>query len=289
MRTATISADLRFSVDVPGSEPVCGTVTGSGDRLEVRLSDPAFFAGGRDARRLRGLADSLAARGLTVAIMAGDTPLLEMGAIQASWWQRQVTRSRHLRIVSVRGALTGATGRVRGGTREAVLPGSDWLPTDALLPLRATFGRAARPVTTTNDPRRGGNPRLALVTGPDRISSDGRTVFPLRGEQTTIGSHPACDIRLPGLEPIHAVVEHDEHDELVLHDRSSDRSTRVFGDHHPEGRALRTGARVSVGPWVLAYRRAEYADHGRPYGGRVGGEIGHQRPQPPPPADEPAG
>ena len=31
----------------------------------------------------------------------------------------------------------------------------------------------------------------------------------------------------------------------------------------------------------MSFYREEYADHGRPYGGRVGGEIGHQRPQPP--------
>jgi hypothetical protein len=30
----------------------------------------------------------------------------------------------------------------------------------------------------------------------------------------------------------------------------------------------------------MTFFREEFADHGRPYGGRVGGEIGHQRPQP---------
>ena len=30
----------------------------------------------------------------------------------------------------------------------------------------------------------------------------------------------------------------------------------------------------------MSFYREEYADHGRPYGGRIGGEIGHQRPQP---------
>jgi hypothetical protein len=43
---------------------------------------------------------------------------------------------------------------------------------------------------------------------------------------------------------------------------------------------LRTGARVDLGPNTLTYSREEYADHGRPYGGRIGGELGHQRPQP---------
>ena len=44
---------------------------------------------------------------------------------------------------------------------------------------------------------------------------------------------------------------------------------------------LRTGARVQVGEHVLVYQREEFADHGRPYGGRVGGELGRQAPQGP--------
>jgi hypothetical protein len=44
---------------------------------------------------------------------------------------------------------------------------------------------------------------------------------------------------------------------------------------------LRTGARVDVGGHHLAFVREEYADHGRPFGGRIGGELGYQRPQPP--------
>ena len=46
---------------------------------------------------------------------------------------------------------------------------------------------------------------------------------------------------------------------------------------------LRTASRVQLGEWTMTFYREEYADHGRPYGGRVGGEIGHQRPQPPRP------
>jgi hypothetical protein len=44
--------------------------------------------------------------------------------------------------------------------------------------------------------------------------------------------------------------------------------------------ALRTAARVDVGRWTMSFFREEFADHGRPYGGRIGGELGHQRPQP---------
>jgi hypothetical protein len=35
-----------------------------------------------------------------------------------------------------------------------------------------------------------------------------------------------------------------------------------------------------MGPWTFVYARDEYADHGRPYGGREGGEGTHQPRQP---------
>lgn len=278
-----VSADLRFSVELPGRKVVSGTVAGTGNRLEVRLSDPAYFAGGRDAGHLRTFAASLAERGITVVVIAGDVVLLEIGVTRAPWWQRRLTRSRHLKVASVRGAVTGAKGRIRSTGTEAVLPGSELLPPAILFPLAPTFGRSDRRVTTTHDPRRGGNPRLVLTTGNSRLPEDGRVVFPLRGDTTVIGSSPESDIRLDGLAPVQAVVVRDDKDELVLLDRSGDRSTRVGGAVlPPDGRLLRTGARISVGEWVLAYRRAEFADHGRPFGGRIGGELGHQRSQPAP-------
>ncbi|MFL6021731.1 MAG: FHA domain-containing protein [Marmoricola sp.] len=279
-RPVSISADLSFSVALGDHAPVSGTVTGSGNRLEVRLSDPAYFAGGRDAGHLRQFAAGLAARGITVVVIAGDVVLLEVGATRVAWWQRAITRSRHLRVVSVHGALTGAIGRIRGSATEAVLPGAELLPPTTLFPLAPTFGRSERAVTTTHDPRRGGNPRLVLTTGNARMPADRRVVFPLRGDATTIGSDAGCDIRLDGLAPVQAVVLHDADDELVLHDRSPDRTTLVNGAAiGAEGRVLRTGSRVTVGGWILGFRRAEYADHGRPFGGRAGGEIGHQRTQ----------
>lgn len=281
--TVEISADLAFSVELPGRPTLTGTVVGTGNRLEVRLSDPASFAGRRDAAHLRAFAAALAERGLTVVVMAGDVVLLEIGRTHAAWWQRRLTRSEHLKVASLRGAIAGATGRLRGASTEAVLPGSELLPPTILLPVAPTFGRSPRRVTTTHDPRRGGNPRLVLTTGNARLPSDGRVIFPLRGASSTIGSDPGCDIRLDGLAPVHATVVHDDHDELVLLDLSGDRSTRVNGAEVPaEGRVLRTGARITVGDWILAYRRAEFADHGRPFGGRIGGELGHQRSQSPP-------
>lgn len=276
-----IAADLRFSLELPGQPAVSGTVTGSGNRFEVRLSDPAYFAGGRDASQVKRFAAALAARGITVVVISGDVVLLEIGATRSPWWQRGVTRSRHLKIVSLRGAVAGASGRLRR-SGSAVLPGSELVPPTTLFPIAPTFRRTLRPVTTTHDVRRGGNPRLVMTVGNPGIPDGGALVYPLRQDVTTIGSDPACDIVLAGLAPIHAVVSHDDRDEFVLQDRSADRSARVNGFVVGDGRALRTGVRITLGQWTLAYRRAEFADHGRPFGGRIGGEAGHQRRQPDP-------
>jgi len=104
-------------------------------------------------------------------------------------------------------------------------------------------------------------------------------VFPLRDDVTTIGAGPDCDIRLPGLESLHAEVRHDDEDEFVLVRRGSTGITRVHGAP-VETAILRTGCGIDLGQWHLSYFREEYADHGRPYGGRIGGELGHQRSQP---------
>jgi pSer/pThr/pTyr-binding forkhead associated (FHA) protein len=105
-------------------------------------------------------------------------------------------------------------------------------------------------------------------------------VFRLRRGVTTIGSDPGSDIRLPGLAARHAEIRHDDRDEFVLVRLSRPGATRVNGAPVDEA-LLRTGTGVQVGDWALSFFREEYADHGRPYGGRIGGELGHQRTQPP--------
>ena len=55
--------------------------------------------------------------------------------------------------------------------------------------------------------------------------------------------------------------------------------TRVHGAP-VQSAILRTGCGVDLGEWHLSFFREEYADHGRPYGGRLGGELAHQRSQP---------
>ncbi len=275
-----VVADLEFHVDVPGREPVDGTLRGSGRNLELRVSDPGAFAGRADSAAVKGFAQSLAQRGLTVTVVAGESPLVTLGATRSSWWQRRLTGSRHIRIGGGRGAWTGLRARV-AASNDAVLPDQTLAPAPTLTPIAPTFLRRMRPpVTTTHDPRGGGNPRLIMAPRPDPWPGDRQPVFPLR-DVTTIGSAEHCDIRLPGLAPLHAEVRHDSDDEYVFVHLSRVEESRVNGEPVRQ-RILRTASRLDMGDWTLTFYREEYADHGRPYGGRIGGELGHQRRQPPP-------
>ena len=273
----TVDADLAFSVDLPGSRTVRGSLTGSGKELVLRVSDPFVFAGRSDAGAIRGLADGLARQGVRVTVVAPTGPLVTLGAARTSWLQRRVTGSRHIRVERGAGLWSLARGRVQAPSGGA-LPTSDLTPPSTLWPIAPTFRRPLpRPVTTTHDPRGGGNPRLIMAPSEHPTAEDRRPVFALRDDVTTIGAGAECDIRLPGLEPRHAEVRHDEHDEFVLVRLGRAGGTRVNGA--PVDRALlRTASRLDLGDWTLSFFRDEHADHGRPYGGRAGGEIGHQRP-----------
>jgi len=276
----TVAADLRFRVDVPGhgtqpgSRAAEGHLHGAGNDLRLDVDDPSFFAGAGDAPAIRELAEELAARNIKIRVHAGGQHLVSLGSVSAPWWQRRVTRSKRIRLGSLRGAWTSARARASG--LAPVLPDAGLLPPRTLSPMFPTFGRRARRVTTTHDPSRGGSPRLVLVK-EDVWVGERQPVYWL-GEETVIGSDPGCDVVLPGLAPRHAVVRHEEDDEFVV--ATLEGPTRVHGGL-VDRQMLRTGSRVSVGSHRLVYYREEYADHGRPYGGRVGGELGHQRSQPP--------
>jgi hypothetical protein len=148
---------------------------------------------------------------------------------------------------------------------------------------------------TTHDPQGGGGPRLIFALGGEAIASaDGsvtQTEYALAPGRTSIGSAADADLRLPDLAPEHASIVRDEFDEYVLEPESPELPSRVNGQ--PVSRhSLRTGDRVELGPWTLTYFRDEYADHGRPFGGRQGGEGAVQQEQPPrsesTPAEEPS-
>jgi hypothetical protein len=277
-----VDADLQFTLDLPGVDTVSGSLTGSGRRLELRVSDPFLFAGRDDASAVRGIAEGLARHGLSITVVAPRGPLVTLGVARASWLQRRVTGSRHIRVERGGGLWSLVRGRVRA-TTGGVLPAADLAPPATLLPLAPTLRRRPRqPVTTTHDPGRGGNPRLFLTLPEHPTPDTHQDVFPLRDDVTTIGSGPGCDIRLAGLDAVEVEVRHDGADEFVVHRIGRPGVTRVNGA--PVDTALlRTGSRLVVGEWKFAFFREEYADHGRPYGGRVGGELGHQRRQPPRP------
>ncbi|MFC4139532.1 MULTISPECIES: FHA domain-containing protein [unclassified Microbacterium] len=130
--------------------------------------------------------------------------------------------------------------------------------------------------TTTHSSWGSGEPHLLIVN-----EEDGRIVFPLDADLVTIGSDGGNHVVLEGTMPLHATIRHDEHDEylLTMHGPGETNARPIEGAQD-RTEVLRTGARFTMGPWRIVFMRAEYADHGRPYGGREGGEGTHQRRQP---------
>ena len=280
-----VGADLGFSLERDGVAVVHGRLTGADNRLRLEVDDPAVFAGAGDAPTIRAVAAELARRGIVLQVVHDGDHLVSMGRVRVRWWQRRLTRSPHIRLGSLKGAWTSAKAQARGSA--SVLPGSGVLPAPTLWPLAPTFlDRRKRRVSTTHDPARGGEPKLILVREA-YFPGEGQPVFPLQ-DGMRIGSAPYCEVRLDGLEPHHATISHDDADEWVLAATSG--LTRVAGVAI-DTQLLRTGTRIEVGTHVLVYSRAEYADHGRPHGGRIGGEAGRQERQEPrrprPPAADP--
>ena len=140
--------------------------------------------------------------------------------------------------------------------------------------------------TTTHADAGQGNPRLVFVIGSDVWDGTPAREFRLANEITRIGSGSTMDLRLSGLDPFHAEIRHDDQDEYVLTSHSDARLSNDLADADTlPGVVLRTGFRVELGDWAMFFSRDEFADHGRPFGGRQGGEGAHQQPQPPRDAD----
>lgn len=119
-----------------------------------------------------------------------------------------------------------------------------------------------------------GNPRLRITR------DDERTEFVLDTDVVRIGSAEDNELRLAETDPVHAIVTHDDRDEYVLtmHGAGETNASLGVGATHDDGdsQTLRTGAHFTAGPWTLVFARDEFADHGRPYGGRAGGEYSDQ-------------
>ncbi len=132
--------------------------------------------------------------------------------------------------------------------------------------------------TTTHAGWGAGNPRLLVSRDEERW------VHEITTDIVRVGSAAGNELRLPHSDPVHASIRHDERDEyvLTLHGAGEMNANPLSDATHPGDRSetLRTGARFTAGPWTLVFRRDEFADHGRPYGGREGGEFSDQPPQP---------
>jgi hypothetical protein len=127
---------------------------------------------------------------------------------------------------------------------------------------------------STFDPAGGGAPRLVFSAGGhlDKTGSPLPREVPLPREGTVIGSAADAGLRLPGLAVEHGRVSRDDADEYVYSHTAATGTSTVNG-RRVTSVTLHTGDRLAVGPWVLIFVRAEFADHGRPDYGRQGGEL----------------
>lgn len=275
-----LDIDLTFSVteiDGHGSAgtPMEGRVAADGQDIELVLSTTNAF--GSDPKSLLPVAEALGEHfdrsGLTLSVVGPDGELLRLGAVKAPLWQRVFTKSKHVRLGD-RQALMKAGRTVGGGTaRPAVVvpPSTPWPPAP-------TFNRLVRrKVTTTHSSRGAGRPRLVMSRSEGGESRGQVLEFNLVSDKVVIGSDESCDLRLAGLNAVHAEIYHDERDEFIIVRRGPGGGSQSMASGDQS--ILRTGTRIELGPWRLVYVREEYADHGRPFGGRQGGEYAYQRPQ----------
>lgn len=133
--------------------------------------------------------------------------------------------------------------------------------------------------TTTHAEWGAGHPRLLISQYGERFEHE------LTEDVVRIGSATRNELVLTDADPVHATINHDDQDEyvLTLHGAGEMNANPDAGGLGENTEILRTGARFTVGPWTLVYTREEFADHGRPFGGRQGGELSDQPSQPPRP------
>ncbi|KEP74602.1 hypothetical protein HR12_07155 [Microbacterium sp. SUBG005] len=279
-----LDIDLAFSEQEAGdadTPPFEGTITASGTEVRIVVSDPSRLPGNgrRTLAELSTVAEALASRGISVKLEGPDGPILQLGDVKSGALQRVITGSKHIRLGSV-AAVAPLLVR-RNGDRTLTFP----VPPETPLPLVPTINRTVRRrITTTHYTPGSGRPRLIFAVGDSSWDGSRPREFDLLPTKTVIGSGEEADLRLPGLAPVHAEIRHEGDDEYVLYgfDAVGGGGARDQGPGRGGGgRILRTGARIELGDWRLAYFRAEFADHGRPYGGRQGGEFARQRKQPP--------
>lgn len=277
----TLEVDTGVADDDPGRR-LSAHLTGSGTTVTLALDglrDVPLGLGYRQASdSVRDLARLLADEGLTVVVTTGGGRLLSLGRVRQRLGDRALTGSPYIAVHDRRGVLRMLRARGDGGApglRGLVPPPTPWPLTPTFTPPRRRW------VTTTHDPLGGGDPRLVYYLTPPEDGGE-RQVLPLRRGVTTVGGAADDDLRVPGLLPGHVRIERDpatdEYEVVPVHDAV----TLAAGQPVDAPVRLRTGLIVRAGELSLTYVRDEYADHGRPYGGREGGEFSRQRPQPRP-------
>lgn len=272
-----VDSDITFSVDLYPEEGVKQSVAGAltAQGREMRLSmdslDLLPGVGQVDRDSIGQLAQRLKDLKLVLTLVGPAGPIVSLGDVKPNLGGMFGLRSNAVRVGRWDAFKDLMRRKPAGGPRQLAIP-------TTLLPLAPTFQRNyRRKPTTTHYSRAGGNPRLVFVRDTPAWSGKPPGILRLGKDPITIGSDDACTLRLPGLESLHVRIVNDELDEYVIEAHSEVGGS--FGLHSGQRAVLRSGARIEVGEWRLVYFRAEYADHGRPYGGRVGGELSYQRPQ----------
>lgn len=132
--------------------------------------------------------------------------------------------------------------------------------------------------TTTHAQWGAGDPRLLISRDDDRA------VHHITTDSVHVGSAEGNELRLADTDPVHATITHDDRDEYVLTLHGAGEmnasATGAGADGGDRSEVMRTGAHFTAGPWTLVFSRDEFADHGRPFGGREGGELDDQPAQP---------
>ncbi|MBG6225331.1 hypothetical protein IWX63_001903 [Arthrobacter sp. CAN_A2] len=275
-----LDIDIDFSLGEPAIDGkpeagLSGTVKAAGTTVEIFVDDPGSFRGNNlpGLGQVRDVARQLAERGLAVSVSGPKGLLVSIGAVESSVAQRLITRSPHIRLGS-----PGTLAPLLGIGRRALAKGDapSLIPPSTPFPLVPTVNRRIRrTITTTHYLRGAGRPRLIFVQNSSTWTGQVPREFELVADRTTIGSGEDAMLNLTGLDALHAEVLHTEDDEYVLVPHGV--ITGSVSGREPS--VLRTGARIQFGAWALAFFREEYADHGRPFGGRSGGELAYQRPQ----------
>lgn len=274
-----LDIDLHVEQAAPeGGVPTRFSVSAAGREVVVTFESTVGIAGlGRqDLTQLGPLADGLARRGISVRVEGPNGTLVQLGDVRSGAVGRAITGSSHIKLGHLFTLLSEVQHRERGsGFR---LP----MPPSTLFPLVPTVARRVRRhVTTTHYLPGSGRPRLIFAVGSGDWNFSRPREFDLLPGGTVIGSGPDADLRLEGLEARHAEVRHNDDDEYVLYSYAPTGGGRPNLPHSSDNaRILRTGSRIEIGPWRLAYYREEFADHGRPFGGRQGGEYAFQKQQP---------